>query len=473
MRDLFPGFYHRTEEELSMLWREAILVFDTNMLLNIYRYHEETRKRFFEILEQFEHRIWIPHQALYEYQNNRLEVISQQSKVYGEVSKVLKEAQSLLLSLRHMEGKHSFIKIDDIIEAPIKSLREANDKLSTNQKTSKEEIEKLKVSDGYRERVAQLFQDKIGTPYSRESLFGIYKLADKRFELQIPPGWKDKGKKTYDKYGDVVLWFQLVDYAFLQKKPILFVTDDVKSDWFLPMQESNGLHRPRPELVQEMFVEAGVLLHIYQGYEFIDIATQSLKLKPEPRISEDAKEVTERNALEEEIGFIQAINSRRNLREIEEEITSKVTEAVINWLRKRTSYKNIIPRPESKSRGFILVEPNGNNMGAKIKIEFDFRWIVREANYLLNHFAEHMLFVVYMDESNAIQAANLIERSKLISSTPQKEDLYFPDSTVLYLPSGTSIIIGYFQADEFIFVGSYPHQSLFEMLGMNTQKESN
>jgi hypothetical protein len=26
MRDLFPGFYGRTEEELSMLWREATKV---------------------------------------------------------------------------------------------------------------------------------------------------------------------------------------------------------------------------------------------------------------------------------------------------------------------------------------------------------------------------------------------------------------------------------------------------------------
>ena len=83
MKELFPGFYERTEEELAMLWGEATFVFDTNMLLNIYRYKEETRNRFFEILEQLKERIWTPHQAIYEYQNNRLEVIGQQLKVYG------------------------------------------------------------------------------------------------------------------------------------------------------------------------------------------------------------------------------------------------------------------------------------------------------------------------------------------------------------------------------------------------------
>jgi hypothetical protein len=82
MRDLFPGFYDRTAEELSMLWREATIVFDNNMLPNVYRYQEETRKRFFEILDQLQDRIWAPHQAIYEYQNNRLEVVSQQLKKY-------------------------------------------------------------------------------------------------------------------------------------------------------------------------------------------------------------------------------------------------------------------------------------------------------------------------------------------------------------------------------------------------------
>jgi hypothetical protein len=145
----------------------------------------------------------------------------------------------------------------------MKSLGEANKKLSAGQQKDKQEFEKLKASDDYRERITQLFQSRVGTPYKKDQLLDIYHQADKRFELQIPPGWKDKGKKTYGKYGDVILWFQLLEYARAYNKPILFITDDVKSDWFLSAQENNGKPRPRPELVQEMYVEAGVLLHIY------------------------------------------------------------------------------------------------------------------------------------------------------------------------------------------------------------------
>ena len=63
MRDLFPGFYTRTKEELSKLWGEGIFVFDTNMLLNVYRYKQKTRARYIEILDLLKQRdqLWIPY----------------------------------------------------------------------------------------------------------------------------------------------------------------------------------------------------------------------------------------------------------------------------------------------------------------------------------------------------------------------------------------------------------------------------
>lgn len=75
MRDLFPGFYKSTEQEISTLWQEGIFVFDTNMLLHVYRYSPETRERFFETLSQLKDRLWIPYQAANEYQDKRIMVV--------------------------------------------------------------------------------------------------------------------------------------------------------------------------------------------------------------------------------------------------------------------------------------------------------------------------------------------------------------------------------------------------------------
>jgi hypothetical protein len=46
----------------------------------------------------------------------------------------------------------------------------------------------------------------------------IYKEAEQRFKESIPPGYKDNKKPEPDKYGDIVLWFQLIDYAKSEKK---------------------------------------------------------------------------------------------------------------------------------------------------------------------------------------------------------------------------------------------------------------
>jgi len=58
MRKLFRGYYTPTEEEFAQLWKDCIFSFDTNILLNIYRYSPEARGRFFEILNKLEERIW-------------------------------------------------------------------------------------------------------------------------------------------------------------------------------------------------------------------------------------------------------------------------------------------------------------------------------------------------------------------------------------------------------------------------------
>src|SRR6266702_8250471 len=96
MRDLFPGFYQRSNEELSNLWQEVIFVFDTNMLLHVYEYSPATRDRFFETLSKLQERIWIPYQVAFEYQRRRMKVIVRQRDSYKYVSKHLDKALQFL-----------------------------------------------------------------------------------------------------------------------------------------------------------------------------------------------------------------------------------------------------------------------------------------------------------------------------------------------------------------------------------------
>jgi PIN domain-containing protein len=92
MRDLFPGYYRPTQEQFQQMWRECIFVFDANVLLNIYRYSSDTRDELFDVLEHLKDRIWIPHQAMLEYHENREEVISQQYAISKDIEIALTNA---------------------------------------------------------------------------------------------------------------------------------------------------------------------------------------------------------------------------------------------------------------------------------------------------------------------------------------------------------------------------------------------
>ncbi len=285
MRDLFPGYYQPTEQEFDVLWKECIFSFDTNVLLHIYRYTPSTRDRLFEILQKLKERIWIPYQVGYEYQKERLNVISGQSKAYDEIDKTLDTIIKPLKTKLQNHNKHSFIKADQIIqpiEEVIKTIRSSLQQL-------KKDHPDLTQSDELREKLAEILDGRIGEPYPNDKLKEIYKDAEQRFKASIPPGYKDSQKPERDKYGDVVLWFQLLDYAKLEKKPLIFITDDDKEDWWL--KRKGKTISPQPELVQEIFLEASVQFHMYTTDKFMEYAEEYLYLTKQQEAIDEAKEI--------------------------------------------------------------------------------------------------------------------------------------------------------------------------------------
>lgn len=45
------------------VWKDGIIVFDTNVLLNLYRYSEEARDELLELMKSFQKRLWMPYQV--------------------------------------------------------------------------------------------------------------------------------------------------------------------------------------------------------------------------------------------------------------------------------------------------------------------------------------------------------------------------------------------------------------------------
>ena len=78
MRKSYEEYYGRTDEELESLCQFAVIVLDTNSLLDLYRFSEEASKQYIEVLGSLKEQLWIPYQVGYEFQERRLTVIGQQ-----------------------------------------------------------------------------------------------------------------------------------------------------------------------------------------------------------------------------------------------------------------------------------------------------------------------------------------------------------------------------------------------------------
>src|SRR5205814_1021232 len=81
------------------------------------------------------------------------------------------------------------------------------------------------------DRVTELFAGRVGPKPTDERLNAIRKEGEERYAKKIPPGFEDakKGNDSSDKFGDLIIWKELIDKSKTDKRPIIFVTDDGKS----------------------------------------------------------------------------------------------------------------------------------------------------------------------------------------------------------------------------------------------------
>jgi PIN like domain len=226
MKELFSGYYRPEEHEFKEAWKSATFVLDANILLNMYRYPEETRNQFLAALRVIENRLWVPHQAALEFQRNRLAVISEQKKRFSDVSRVLSNSIKTMrseLDKLNLKKKHSSIQADGLVT----SLDQQINKFLSGLKDLEEKQLSVEDRDVIRDNLDKIFGSKVGEPFSQDEIQKIYKEGATRFKNEIPPGYKDQNKETDNKndafsygginyerkYGDLVLWKQIISKA--------------------------------------------------------------------------------------------------------------------------------------------------------------------------------------------------------------------------------------------------------------------
>ncbi|OAM51509.1 hypothetical protein A7981_08440 [Methylovorus sp. MM2] len=262
MRSIFIGHFRPTNDEFNILWNEAIFAIDANVLLNLYRYSINTRQELEKALTSVKEKAFITHQAAREFLKNRSTVTAGQASEY---TKAIKTINDLLANLSSND-RHPFLPDSDL-PAFAKYSQDLVKTLENQQHTL---LQKL-TDDEVLDFAETLFEGKTGGPFSNTKLDEIAKLGDIRYQNEVPPGYKD-GKKDgvddpYRKYGDLILWLQIIEQAKSLGKPVIFITDDKKEDWWT--EQSGRTIGPRPELIEEFHKETKQKFWMYTVDKFI------------------------------------------------------------------------------------------------------------------------------------------------------------------------------------------------------------
>lgn len=314
MKNTFREYHQYTAEEFKELWGNCLFVFDTNALLNMYRYSRKTVNVYFEVLTDLKNRnqLWIPYQVGYEFYENRINVITEYEESYDEISSLLENAKN---EIETKYKDHPFLDLKDIN----RKVKEGLSSAEATVKDAKIKHPKWLENDEVLEKLNELFEKSVGSDYDNERMCEIIKEGAERYSKKIPPGFKDNKKPDNKKYGDLVLWYQIIDKAIESKKPIIFVSGDVKEDWWL---EKNGKRlMPLPQLKKEMYEKANVDFHIYTADRFLKLS-ESEKTKIDEKTISEVRKIRQ---LEEKREMLR----RRELLKKEREYSSRVPEKYV------------------------------------------------------------------------------------------------------------------------------------------------
>lgn len=278
MKNTFQEYHPIDEELLGQMWHNAIIVFDTNVLLNLYRYSIKTSDDFIQIISELNKRVWLPFQVGLEFNRNRLNVISDQKKSYSDFEKKMLE----LISEIENRNRNPFFSqslTDKIIE--IKA--ELNIEI-----TEKKEAYDLSIkTDSILDKVNTVFNDKVGNPFSPDEILKYQKEGEKRYKNKIPPGYCDIKKPENERYGDLILWKEIINKAKESSINVLFILDDRKEDWWYEHQGKTI--SPRPELIKEFQNETKQNIHFYKPFQFLEYSNQYLKKQIAKEVIEEVK----------------------------------------------------------------------------------------------------------------------------------------------------------------------------------------
>lgn len=254
----------------------------------------------FQVLETIQERIWLPNQVAGEYLTLYHSKIAEPLKTYSNLLELFRRLPQEIKVVQ----EHPFIEYDEIS----KLAEECSKKLVEMAEAHAQKfLQHPNVDNAFREqskkvhmRIADLFENKVGKPFDLSIKEAKEKLIGERYDKKIPPGFLDKNKANSNKYGDGLLWLQLLDHlqSLQDPKPssVILVTEEEDRDWWWveTINSSTSKVGPHYKLVEEIREKANLPFFMYSGPQFLSNISRIYGLERDPKVEEEIRMVSEK-----------------------------------------------------------------------------------------------------------------------------------------------------------------------------------
>lgn len=249
---------------------DYIIVLDTSAYLKIYKCPIEYSDFSIECLQKIKKFVYMPSMVFYEYSKHYThEFKKMKSRVkdaVNDVNDILNSSINIVLNSCEIFRRLEFEDADKLINELKDKFDDLSDYFNKFYKTKRypEELELVWDED----KVLKLTKDINKFPEIKFiDILRWCEEGENRYKQKTPPGYMDgKCKDGPRKYGDFIIWKEMLSFAKNNDKNIIFVTDDLKEDWWDLNKKNRTL---RSELINE-FEKTGKSIIGFSSNDFFD-----------------------------------------------------------------------------------------------------------------------------------------------------------------------------------------------------------